>query len=610
MAITATGCLGELRYNGYDFGPYTETTSCSVRPVYDEAKRTVIYSLFNFEFRTVIHGRPTDTAVEDARRRLSKPAGEFVFRGRGFGDLSVNTGGKKDVMWGPKPQEVSLRHVGADNATEIKWKIEFALADCVQSQTGAFAVLEFVYKLSFGLDRQGYTVRRHSGHIVIPLARKTQSDRRVYDSADRLRENCIPEPILGFRRLERNFEISEDRSRLDFDVADEQMGPNTPPPGVIEAAVSHEASSSKAGLCQWVHVITGEYEIAPGFPVGSTAVKAFTRLVKDRQKFMDEQLNRSVDSKDKESRAIPIAFSMREPDVYGRPKASFSTTYTRVGDLKSMLNNSGLWRQPPDSDWRKWALSMEDVFGVRGHAKLVFDPGEDRIFDLCDPNPQIYTAPRGVTMREPRPVELRFDDIKVDPKKSYVDYQTWIEIEDDSGVIVVKKLPERTPLGSSSSSGGTTTGGAQAPGPGAGSSSGNGLQLLPPDSSLVELLDSFNNVPAVPSPGSAPSAGAGSGQTSATQSTVGLKRGQPVVYCYLVGRCLRAAYAVTRPKIDTFNGVTPLPANRADRGEGFRTACVGNAGVPLYAATWRLRYALPTVPPGGAPVPRNPLYGG
>src|SRR4051794_31718111 len=107
---------GVVFYNGYTFPDDTETVSVDVRPVYDQAGRTVVYNAYTFTFRWVLSVSPgTDSTLESLRKRLTTPAGEFHYEGCGLGNLAVNVpaggatvgsaGAVKDVVWGPKPEQ-------------------------------------------------------------------------------------------------------------------------------------------------------------------------------------------------------------------------------------------------------------------------------------------------------------------------------------------------------------------------------------------------------------------------------------------------------------------------------------------------------------------------
>jgi hypothetical protein len=87
------------------------------------------------------------------------------------------------------------------------------------------------------------------------------------------------------------------------------------------------------------------------------------------------------------------------------------------------------------------------------------------------------------------------------------------------------------------------------------------------------------------------------------------KRTTDAVYLYMEGHALRAGFEIPVPQLVDVAGVTPIPANRLDRGEGFTCSVLSNVGVPLYGAKWRMRFVLPELPKE-VPVPPNPIRGG
>jgi hypothetical protein len=107
----------------------------------------------------------------------------------------------------------------------------------------------------------------------------------------------------------------------------------------------------------------------------------------------------------------------------------------------------------------------------------------------------------------------------------------------------------------------------------------------------IQGSDDFKNV-----------AGPEKGETARHQSTIGT--------CYVImhGEALRAGFPIPCPVLNDVEGVTPQLDNRLDRGEGFFTGIVANAGTPVYGATWRLRYFLPTIPTRPITPPQNPTF--
>ncbi len=77
----------------------------------------------------------------------------------------------------------------------------------------------------------------------------------------------------------------------------------------------------------------------------------------------------------------------------------------------------------------------------------------------------------------------------------------------------------------------------------------------------------------------------------------------------MAGFALRAGWLVLCPVMTDVGGVTPVLVNRSPD-EGFRHGIVADPGfgIPIYGASWKLTYVLPTVPRGAVEVPPNPSY--
>lgn len=562
MALPA---LGALIYNGFTFSEKVLTQDFSCKPVPDAAGRTVVYTQFSVTVRDYIVGSPADALVEDARRRLSKYGGQLVMTGRGTGGLNVNVGGTRDVAWGPKPQLVRLRPVGRNNVCEIVWQVDFAIPDCQQA-VFQFAAMEYVFRLTMEVDRSGLTRRTYSGFVRVPLTRANVNDRRLPWSADELRERIEPQRVPGFRRVPGAFTLSEDKSRLDFSIADEEFPGPAPPPGCIDWKASHTYSCPDAALLRWVGAIEATYEVAKGFQK-SVAQDHFLLLAADRIRAFQRETG---------GKAFLTGMTIREPELHGRQTAAFTLTYTAiVKKLDDMIAASGLWRPAP-TGWREWDATVGDyALGVRGIAGLRFTPGEDALVDLCGVGaPELRTAARAPTRRAELRSRSPFDQPK--PEDSWLAYECWVEIENDQGTVELRGVP-------------TAELRSQPPQP-------PGAQDEFPDWLISPKQGRLINDP-IP-PGKQPDV------------TVE-QRAAPLVYLYLCGWAMRVNFPIPLPSLGKVGDVRPKVCNRLDRGEGFAQGVVGNVGFPLYAARWRIRYVLETVPAVdvGQLVPANPLYG-
>lgn len=602
---------GVLQYNGFAFGPYTETTSMKVRPQFDAAGRTVIYSLFTFGFKTVLTAPPgsaNDAQVLAARQALTKSGGEFVYTGRGFADILINVGAVRDANWGPKPQELSFKPVGSDRACVLEWSLEVAVPDCPDAVFEG-RVMELAYTVAFSRDAAGYSARTVSGYVKIPLTRPFPGSDRLTDSADAYRERLNPPIPEGYRRRWGPFKLDAAKTRLDFEFTDEEMGENVPPPGCVAATASHTVNSTVRGLTFWSSTLEATYTLEKGTDP-AVALRAFFALLKSRQLHLADGLNRrpAAGAKIAESQSIvPVAFTMAQPDVYGPVVVKVSLTYTFAGSREAVLGHSGLWRPVPGSDWKKWSASLADgVHHPRGSARMTFAPGDDRLTDLCGPAaggpllPATTDLPQGELPNKPgddvrgrldieRPA---FADLvsKAFPKpkkeSSWVSYENQIYVEHDSGTVPLRILP------------------------GAALDAANDAMSKAKDFAGA-VWDSLTGGPPAVTPDDVGRAVGGILQNDSSPVVAAVqRRARAFCYVYLRGRATRAGFEIPVPRLLDIDGITPTPCNRLDAGEGY-TQTVGFAAgdTPLYKAQWNLRYFM-DVTPTKFPTPPNPLLSG
>src|SRR5262245_60697140 len=118
--------LGTCKYGTHEFTAAMETVSFKSTPVYDAAGRTVTHSSISIAIKDVVFApvnNTTDAMLETIRVELSQPARAFYYQSKGWGDFTVNVGGRRDVLWGPKPKRLSFKPHG-NAAAEIEWEVE------------------------------------------------------------------------------------------------------------------------------------------------------------------------------------------------------------------------------------------------------------------------------------------------------------------------------------------------------------------------------------------------------------------------------------------------------------------------------------------------------
>ena len=452
--------LGTLEYGNfpdvYAFDASTKVTvSCEM--VQDEAQRTVVYQRQTITARaTVAVAAGTDTDLESIKAILGEQGSGLRFVNRGFGnDCIVNLpGGVKDLKFGPVPKILSWEPIGNNLACEIEWQVVVHVPHCVGT-TRDRGILAFNYEADFSIDN-GHTTRTISGYIEIA---QTRAGKRAPDCADLYRHLLKPALPDGFER-KHNHRVSKDKSRLDFTITDSEIPSKFAlPKGVTHATGRHRASWSRnnRGATQLRNSISMELEMVPGVSQ-SQAWAIFGQIVKKRIDFAKKQ------------NKLPVLLDelTAEEDIWGRA-SSFSVGYRILKTCGACLTkHSGLW-QPIDTDWRRWKLSMADVFHERGHAGLGIGSG-DAIVDLCGAASTLSTGGPSETPSEPRPTfattfkndypppdtsYLKYDQTIVPSRERPVQRQSVLQVSESTSDLIGSDLDEKTPF-SFGSPGGTS----------------------------------------------------------------------------------------------------------------------------------------------------------
>ena len=614
-------------YNGHIFSTAAETTDLRITPVYDAAGRTVIHSVYAITILEYIspyiggiaitptaNQILTAAAVKTAIAQLSKNAGVFKYQARGLGDLVINTGATKDVVWGPKPRVIGVKlHGGL--TVQLTWSVEVAIPNCADASF-RFALMEFCYKLSFDKDRQGYTTRTYSGFLRIPQTKSSVSSRTLTDSADNYLASIYPPMIPGFRRIPGSWVLSEDKCRGDFTIIDEQMSPNSPPPGVIECESNHVWRTAN-NFAHWIGTISATYDIDRANGKPQDATQAFVALVGTRL----DDASKLIKGGGLSFGGLPavgavaapggfrvplmmVAGSAEEPNIFGRTQVKLSVSYTAAGiGLDQILKNGGLWqgiRVKAGGDWKAWSTSVKTSLSARGHAQLVFRTNEDALVDLCGPGgpsvPGAGSEPIGAPPASPGlppllPIGPILGSIGADllslfppptPQSSWLYYRCFATIHADLGRIPVTTLPV-SPLNPF----GGGQGGQQQ---NSGQAGWDVLGPLPLDDGsaaqsplpqLGSLLDNNNQ--------------------DAGSITI-QQRVKPRLYVTLSGKAVRAGYGIPQPQLVSVNGVTPTLVGTPY----FTQGIVDTTSVPIVRAEWRMTYLF-SDDAGGVPTQAVPV---
>lgn len=570
-----------FRYNGIQFSSVCRIESFKATPVWDAAGRTIIWHEFEVYVRDWIKGLPHDSEIMAISQALGHPGGALLLTGKGVGAYNLNVGTVRDVAWGPKPGPFECKIYGP-NTTEFTWSVKFAIPNCNRA-VFQFAFAETCWQATYRINRRGLTTRTISGHVRIPMTRKSAGNRDLPDCVDRYRDSIDPPRIVGFRRTPGTYTVNFDKTILFFEIEDEEFDSyTTPPPGVMEWTASHTLSTRSAILCGYDAVLEASYVVGKGLDK-RIALAHFWKMAGDRLKGLKGLKSKPSggNSQGTQILAIPTNFSVTE-DIAGSQTAKFSLSYTMAGlEFLDMLKGAGLWSDPPDTRWEKWDSSVGDAYlGPRGLGQLELTASDDWIVDLCrDLEPLLPPgAPGRTTTRELRPKLLDLFP-EVTAPSSWLHWRCAVEVETEAGTSELRTLPE-TYLEFKSHS------------------SDDGVQKDGIPDFEVGGVKAFPAGKLVNDP-----------VPKDKQNVAIQRRAAPLVYVYLVGSALRVRFPIPRPRLGKVDGKDPREVSRPDRGEVFRLEQVGNLGDVVWRAVWRLRFVLEKVPEAGLEslLPANPL---
>ncbi len=582
--MTNLPALGIASYNGVTFTALCETLNYTVTPVEDVSGRTFSYYIHRIRLRdevTVAFGT-VDSTMDALTTALMQPAAPLQFLNKGTGTtmaVNINTV-PRDVVWGPKPREIAFEILGGNRTLRVTWTVEIALPNCPFGARTIFALMEFNWRLTIETDKSGYSKRTYTGYLRIPQTRINTVAHVLSDCADNYWEAAIPPAIEGFRRGTMSRTLDESKCRLDFSVTDEEMPPNIPPPGIIEAQASHELYTQGDNVFQWRGIINASYEVDRHFNKGIAYV-AFWKLVQDRlsagdpklKKFFeggDKVLGSGVGNRNDAVTVIPTGMRLREPEIYGRKTAEFALYYRFATSLENILTRGGLWRPVPGSDWGAWAASLSNsAFAARGNAFLRILPRDDLIVDLCGPQPRppvqqpSQTVVRGnpgppnqTIARAADPPKLKLQE--VEPHMSWLDYKIHLEIRETNGAVQHVPLP-KAPVQQQGASG-----------QGQGQATATEGQKFP---------------------------------TSPVDAKIQLRA--PSYVAILSGYAIRAAFPIQRPEIKSICG-QPAVLGSHPRAQYFKHSLLSRWWVPVYYAEFRLMYFVKNVSPVSMDIPYDP----
>jgi hypothetical protein len=417
--------VGQLIYNGIAFGGSSQIT-LQQEMVRDEADRTTTYVRSTLTCRSVLYdSNDTGGSFLSARSALEMTGGELIFSGQGAGNIHVNGSGVIDLKFGPKPRVLVWSPLGSLRACEVVWTCEFCLP--YDGNLGTYSLdtfLAFNYGISYSIDTKGSTTRTISGYLEVP---QTRVGRYVTKTADTYRTYVNPAVPSEFKRTQKDFRVSPDKSRLDFTITDEEIPSDNPyPAGVANIDARHVVMWSKGarGSGFLRNRITAEIELGFDQPI-ENAYAIFLHIAYERiKKARDGGHNILIDD-------ISV-----EEGIFDR-KTSFSVSYRFTYLLYKLIFDkipaaTGIFSKLTSvPTWSGWATSMASAFGVGGYQNLTSPAAADRILDVSGGSsiPWAHSVSPGGAF--PSATVATLENVKPESGHSWIDFDCWIEIQRD-----------------------------------------------------------------------------------------------------------------------------------------------------------------------------------
>lgn len=521
--------VGTLSYDGYTFDG-ASNISCQIDYVQNDAETVKLYDKITITVDGIIaNENGCDTDLGDYHAQLSQPRKRLIFQEKGFGN-AIDTATHRDVNNGPRPKVTMWEPIGADKAIRFQWVCEVALANCGSStgwQSNPQGVLSATYDIEIDINHNGATTRTITGHLVI--AQNIQGRRFLVNPENFKRFINSPVPD-NFRRTQKRT-ISDDRTRLDFTITDTQIvSPIALPAKTIEADGTHTSRWSRRALTTFDNTLDIEFETRHDVHPAWAYICALGVL--------DERTKGARARK----RGVLLDDIEIQETIWGYP-ARFSFRWRVLGDLRDMLEDSGLW-VPFNTNWNSWSKSMELApHSPDGDSHMFHDIENDVVVDLCgQQNPYVSDYVQIPSPRRPR--LMGYKNETPPPESSYVYYDLNVEAARNTSTIrqAILQEPESAR-----------------------------------DYYAVEDMRATSH--------------ASMGQPEGIDDVL-QESGKSQHRTALSGHAVRAGHPVPRPKIRQIGGQEAV-----ETGFKMTTSIVANAlGIPVYAAAWRGEYATRNAP--------------
>lgn len=396
--LTSVTETATVSYNGYSF-PVERQYSIQWEDVYDDADRKVIAKRGLLTITAVVTAALPSvlkTTVTNIDCVLSKPGKTLAITNTGLTDISIANG---DLKWGPKPRKLSWTPLGGNCAAEFTWECEIYVDPCCGGALQRLMALNMT--ATYSADYRGLIKRTLRGYLQT-YQRSIDAGSISYPVDQLWAANHPPVP-KKFQRMGVERTISNDNTRLDFVIADEEIeAPNGLPPGIVKASMPIFIRNAKPqSFKSWNIQVSGSFEVAPNYPL-DWGFRRWILMVADytahwsNNRTGDVQTNYASIITDPDS-AVPLAPLMLGGtsdgkttllmnslswgrDVFTRA-SEFEASFLLIRDLSSLV--SGIWSKVPGVDFDQWQTSMAATWASYGGSNIQDNASRDVLVTMC-----------------------------------------------------------------------------------------------------------------------------------------------------------------------------------------------------------------------------------
>lgn len=450
-----------VRYGNFQFGkpaslgdqmdgqlsgnPFPPKIKLASEYVYDDADRVITHVKYTLTVEAIIYAGSELSESQDMtliEEELSKPGKELILEGIGLGDIRTRsavtrTGQRndRDVIWGVKPQSARFTSLGGFRAWELEWICEFNIT--VGASASAFSGALFLalnYKSSWSFDTAGYATRVIEGSYKVPQEAGGPNARfnKNNFTADSMRDSISIRIPHGYKRVGHNWSESADRTSMTFQILDEEIHGEAPPPGIVEWDVEQNISNISIGFTRWKLTFSGTIETAPGYP-RELAGERFIRYVLDKITVF-KRANMDAPARS-QMLVIPETINISHRDRTRKTRMVIGFIATTC--IKNLFGEGVIWDEPLRDGWTPWAKSLQENWSTRGFSRTQPTKGSDILVDLRD-KPTGF-AEIGHTVNRPKRVvssiRLPFD-CEVTKEDSYLAYDVEIRLFQKQNAVV------------------------------------------------------------------------------------------------------------------------------------------------------------------------------